>query len=315
VAHRPNTQRRLPVIKQTILAAAAAGLAGLASAQSSVTLYGVADVAVAKTTGVATRMYSSTTPNNGTSRWGMRGTEDLGGGLKAGFNLEAQVGMTDGSTATAYFARASNLTLGGDWGSIKAGRTLTPSYHGVMAWELTGAANYSVVNSQFGYGGLNSRHNSEFSYTSPSWGGLSVTVGHILAADNGNAAKSDINVMYRSGPLSAGLTYNRIDNKGKNMSLGGAYNFGSVKVAGSWQDATGAGLGKGFTLGATVPMGNLSLTVDLARDTRKKDTDAIIEAKYALSQRTRLYGVVVQNGAGKAAKSVNSTVVGIRHNF
>jgi predicted porin len=68
-------------------------------------------------------------------------------------------------------------------------------------------------------------------------------------------------------------------------------------------------------LGGTLPLGNLSLTLDVARDTRNKDTDTLLEAKYALSKRTSVYGVLLHNGAGKAAKSVNSTIVGLRHNF
>lgn len=302
-------------MKKTALALLAMSVSGLSAAQSTVTLYGVADVALSKTTGLATQLVSSTTQNNGTSRWGMRGTEDLGGGLKAGFNFESQVSLMDGATATAQFARAANMSLSGGFGSVKAGRSLTPSWYGTVAWELTGSANYAVVNSQFGYGGLNSRHNAEVSYTSPNWGGLNVTVGHLFAANNGNVAKNDVNLIYRAGPLSAALVYNKLDNKGKNLSLGAAYNFGSFKLAGSLQDATGAKLGKGFTVGGTLPLGKLSLTLDVARDTRNHDTDTLLEAKYALSKRTSVYGVLLHNGAGKAAKAVNSTTVGLRHNF
>lgn len=288
---------------------------GLASAQSSVTLYGVADIGLTKITGKTTQLISSGTQNNGTSRWGVRGSEDMGGGLKAGFNFEAQLSLLDGATAANQFARQANMSLGGGFGTLKAGRSLTPSWYGVMAWELTGSANYSVVNSQFGYGGVNSRHNAEVSYTSPNMGGLSVTVGHLFAPNNGNVAKNDINVMYKSGPLAASLVYNKLDNKGKNMALGASYNFGSFKLAGSWQDATGGALGKGFTLGGSVPVGAVTITVDLARDTQKKDTDAMLEVKYALSKRTSAYGVLLRNGAGKTATAVNSTMVGIRHNF
>lgn len=302
-------------MKKTALGLLAISACGLSAAQSTVTLYGVADVALSKTTGLATQLVSGATQNNGSSRWGMRGTEDLGGGLKAGFNFEAQVSLLNGAGGSNVFARAANMSLSGGFGTVKVGRTLTPSWHGSMAWELTSSANYSVVNSQFGYGGLNSRHDAEVSYTSPNWNGLSMTVGHIFAPNNNNVAKNDLNVIYRSGPLSAALVYNKLDNKGKNLSLGAAYNFGSFKLAGSLQDATGANLGKGFTVGGSLPLGNLSLTLDVARDTRNKDTNTLLEAKYALSKRTSVYGVLLHNGAGKAAQTVRSTVVGLRHNF
>ncbi len=303
------------MFKNITLAAVAMAACGMSAAQSSVTLYGVADVALAKTTGQSTQMASSSTLNNGTSRWGVRGVEDLGGGLKAGFNFEAQVSLANGAGASNMFSRAANMSLAGAWGSVKAGRSLTPSWYGTSAWELTGSANYAVVSSQFGYGGLNSRQNAEVSYTTPQWGGLSVTGGHVFAADNGNAGKKDLNVIYRSGPLSAAFVYNKLENKGKNLSLGASYHFGAFKLAGSLQDAMGANLGKGFTLGASAPLGKLTLTLDAARDTQKKDTDVLLEAKYALSKRTLFYGVLLHNGAGKAPQSVKSAAVGVRHNF
>lgn len=302
-------------MKKTTLVLWTMTLSGLSAAQPNVTLYGVADMALAKTTGRTPQFMSSATQNNGTSRWGLRGSEDLGGGLKAAFNLEAQVGLLDGAAASALFARQANMSLSGGFGTLKAGRSLTPSWYGTMAWELTSSANYAVVNSQFGYGGLNSRHNAEVSYTTPDWGGLRMTWGHVLAATNNGVAKNDVNVMYRAGPLSAALVYNKLDHTGKNLSLGAAYHFGSFKLAGSLQNATGAGLGKGFTLGGTLPLGPLSLTLDVARDTQKKDTDAVAEARYALSRRTTVYGVLLRNGAGKANQAVSSMAVGLRHNF
>jgi predicted porin len=302
-------------LMKSTLTLAALATAGLASAQSSVTLYGVADMSLAKVTGKDTQLTSSSTTNNGTSRWGMRGTEDLGGGLKAAFNFEAQVSLLDGATAAAMFARQANMSLSGGFGTLKAGRALTPSWYGTMAWELTNSANYAVVNSQFAYGGLNSRHNAEISYTTPKLGKFSATIGQVLAGNNGGVGKTDINVIYRDGPVAGSLVYNKLEGKGNNASLGGSYNFGSFKVAGSWQDATGAGLGKGFTLGGSMPLGKVTLTADFARDTQKKDTDSLLEVKYALSKRTSVYGVLLHNGAGKAKTSVSSTVVGLRHNF
>jgi predicted porin len=302
-------------LKLTAIALGALCGTQAAIAQSSVTLYGVADVALTKITGSQVRMISSGTQNNGTSRWGLRGSEDLGGGMKASFNLEAQVSLADGSTAASHFSRQANMSLSGGFGTLKAGRALTPSWYGVMAWELTGSANYAVVNSQFGYGGVNSRHNAELSYTSPKLGDFTVTVGHLLAPNNGNLAKNDLNVIYKSGPLAASLVYNKTEGSAKNLALGAAYDFGAVRLAGSWQDARGGGLGKGYTLGATVPVGALSVTFDMARDTTKGDTDSMLEVKYPLSKRTFLYGVVLHNGAGKAAAAVNSTVLGVRHNF
>lgn len=303
-------------MKKYLITLAAVAACGAASAQSSVNLYGVVDVSLGKTTGSTTQMYGSATPqNNATSRFGMRGREDLGDGLYAAFNFEAEVNPETGATAAATFARAANVTLGGSFGSFKAGRTTTPSYAGVAAWELSGTANYGAVNSQFVYAGQGSRNNSEFSYTSPNLSGLSATVGYVAKGDNANVSKTDLNVIYKNGPLAAALSYNKLDGKAKNYALGAAYDFGSFKLAGSLQDATGAAKGKGFTLGGTLPLGLVTLTADVARDTKNKDTDYLLEARYALSKRTFVYAAYLRNGKGKAATDVDSTMVGVRHNF
>lgn len=306
--------QRTPLLSSLVAFGVVTG-AGIASAQSTVAVYGVADVAVGKVTGQSTRLFSSATQNNGTSRWGLRGTEELGGGLKASFNLEAEVGMLNGAAAANLFARAANLSVSGGFGAVRAGRALTPSWTGVMAWELTASANYAVVNSQFGYGGAGSRDNAILSYTSPTWGGLSATVGHIFAGNNNNLAKTDLNLIYRSGPLAASLVYNKVENAKKNWAAGARYQFDGFALAGSVQDARGGARGKGFTLGGSMPLGAATVTLDLARDTVANDTDALLELKYPLSKRTMVYGVLLRNGAGKAATDVNSTVVGVRHNF
>lgn len=304
-------------MKKQALAAAtlsALTLGGVAHAQSSAVLYGVVDLALAKVTGKPVELAGAAPLTNGSSRWGLRGTEDLGGGLKASFNLEAQFDATTG-TGSAGFIRGSNVSLSGGFGSLKLGRSLTPSYWGVRAWELTSAANYNVVSSQFQYAGLNARNSGEISYTTPSFGGVTVSLGHVLKGNNGNVSKIDMNVVYKSGPLSAGLSYNKLSNKGSNQVMGVAYTFGGVKVAGSYHDVTEAGRGKGFTLGASANVGPVLVIADVARDTEKKDTDLLLEGRYPLSKRTMLYAAHTRNGKGKAAEDVDATMLGIRHNF
>ena len=78
-------------MKKTLIALAAVAATGAAFAQSTVTLYGVADVSVAKATGAKVAASASGLLNNGNSRLGVRGSEDLGGGMKANFNFQAGV--------------------------------------------------------------------------------------------------------------------------------------------------------------------------------------------------------------------------------
>lgn len=294
-------------------------LAGAAQAQSSVTLYGVADLALGHVTGSRTQLYGAAPQTNGSSRWGLRGREDLGAGQRVDFNFESEVRLTDGSGGgtggASSFARAANLSWTTPVGSLRLGRTLSPSYYAFTVWDLTQAANYNVVSSQFSYAGLGSRNSAEISVSTPVMAGLQATLGHVLAANNGQVAKNEFTLAYRQGPLAASLAYNKLDNTPKNLSLGAAYDLGAWRVAASLHDARGGGRGKGYTLGARYTTGPWSLTADLARDTTKHDTDALLEARYALSKRSFVYAAYVHNGQGKAARTVNTQLLGFRHNF
>lgn len=302
-------------MKKTLIALAA--LASTAAfAQSSVTLYGVADVALTKQTGVSAAVMSAGGLNNGTSRWGVRGTEDLGGGLKAGFNFEQGLSLGDGSISKAgggEFGRAAWMNLSGGFGDLRLGRSLSTNFYGVAAWELTGTANYSVVGSQFGFTG-NTRNSAQVMYTSPNFGGFTASFAHVLKGNNGDKAVNALNAIYNNGPIVAAFAYSKTKgNQDGYKSLGGAYNFGSFKVAASYQDPEGDA--KGFTLGGSVNAGPVVLTLDIARDTEAKDTNTLFEAKYPLSKRTFAYAAFVRDGKGKNAEATNNVGLGIRHNF
>ena len=113
-----------------------------AQTASSVTLYGIIDASVRTQTGL-TSTYARSTLNTTTvasgvgltSRWGLRGAEDLGGGLRATFNLESGINVDTGASAnaTTFFDRASVVGLAGDWGGVTLGRqnTLTADSAGV----------------------------------------------------------------------------------------------------------------------------------------------------------------------------------------
>ncbi|MEJ8859396.1 porin [Variovorax robiniae] len=135
-------------MKKSLVTLAALALTGAASAQSSVTLFGVVDAAVsgysnkAEDRNVATLLNpayinrgSVTTSrtvlsNSGynSSRLGFRGTEDLGGGLAASFWLEAPITNDDGAVGISSFIRRSTVSLSGGFGEIRLGRDYTPTF-------------------------------------------------------------------------------------------------------------------------------------------------------------------------------------------
>ena len=118
-------------MKKSLIALAVLAASGAAMAQSSVTLYGVADAGVTYLNG-ADNWSGVTSGNNLTSRLGFRGTEDLGGGLKANFVLEGGFNLDNGDGASGYagakagegfqFKRRSTVGLSGGFGEVRMGR-------------------------------------------------------------------------------------------------------------------------------------------------------------------------------------------------
>src|SRR5471032_3438114 len=129
--------------------AAAAG--GATHAQSNVQVYGLLDVGVETANNKSATGGSQTSVISGgmnTSRWGLRGTEDLGGGLKAIFNLEGGILMDTGASDGALFKRQAYVGLEGSYGRLVLGRSFTTVYDFVLPFDpLAYAPNYSWATS------------------------------------------------------------------------------------------------------------------------------------------------------------------------
>ncbi|MFD1711650.1 porin [Ottowia sp. GY511] len=314
-------------MKKSLIALAVVAASGAAMAQSSVTLYGVADAGVGKIkygsggdkpatdASNKTEFISGSLMNNGTSRLGVRGTEDLGGGLKAGFNFETGLDLDDGAAVGAFWARQANVWLGGNWGTVKLGRQFTPSYLTTASYELTGTANYSVLANTYNYAGVGSRANSAFAYVTPNFGGFSAAVAYVTKNDNAGRSVWDLGLMYNNGPIGAGISANKIKDGKTNYQAGAKYSFGNFAVAGSYTQASrGDARRRGFGLGASAGFGAFTVTVDVTRDMKnewsgKKYTNGVVEAKYALSKRTFVYGAFLR------LDKTNNYGIGVRHNF
>lgn len=316
-------------MKKSLIALAVLGASGFAMAQSSVTLYGVADAGIGKIEAGApagndasdkTEFISGSLMNNGNSRIGVRGVEDLGGGLKAGFNFESGLDLDNGNnlgSGGGFWGRAANLWLGGNWGTFKLGRQFTPSYLTTATYELTGTANYSVLANTYNYAGIGSRANSAFAYVTPSFGGFTGALAYVTKTDLGlPKAAWDLGLMYKNGPIGVGLSANKVANSKTNYQLGGKYNLGNFALAASYTQASDQAQlrRRGFGVGASANFGAFTATLDLTRDTKnewtgKKYTNGLVEAKYALSKRTFVYGAFLR------LDDTNNYGIGVRHNF
>lgn len=327
-------------MKKNLLALAALTLvSGAAFAQSSVTLYGVADVGIGKMSGQKTGMISGTDINHTTSYIGFRGIEDLGGGLKAGFRLEQYVNMENGATASENgfvgsetYGRAANLWLEGGFGQFKMGRFEAPSYNATLAWSIVGDANYLSALQRYAAVGRAVRTSSQFGYKTPVFGGFSAEVAFVAKGDrNDNKAKYDLNVIYDNGPISAGFAYNKIQDAKANYALGAKYNFGMFALSASYYDIrnlrkytlpVGASFKlAGYSIGGSVKFDNITLAIELQRQRKnevyyqnttrkfKKYTEGTLAATYALSKRTFIYADYLR------LENKNNYGVGIQHRF
>jgi predicted porin len=200
-------------MKKTLIALAAVAATGAAFAQSTVTLYGIADIGYATTTSKSTAGVTTAKTNGmvsgvqSGSRWGVRGTEDLGGGLKANFNFESAIGANDG-TGNNAFGRRSVVELEGGFGKVGLGRDYTPSFSLIGGTDVTGTD--AATTSDLYPAGV--RADNMFMYTSPSFGGVVAKAGLVsqksgTPADPAKTNGVDVSVSYSAGPLMVGAGF------------------------------------------------------------------------------------------------------------
>ncbi len=343
------------MMKKTLIAMAALA-ATSAFAQSSVTLYGRLDMGYALNTtttttpaGVATDTRNNGINNGGlsTNLWGMRGTEDLGGGLKANFVLEGDLTPDNGTAGGLTLARVSTLGLSGNFGTVNMGRNYTPLFWTITTNDLFSTTGAGTVNN-FPDG---ARFSDMISYSTPNTGGFVATA--MLGRNNTSttavattSGNTGLSARFDQGPLMVGAAYGRINGlaAGVNSVNNGtafvtSYNFGVAKLDGSYIRGTAQAntavntvtTNRETNLGLTMPVGATTLLVGLGRNTRQATTagvagaaqsgsDFVIGATYSLSKRTTAYvktGRYAQLGAvtGVNGTKTNTSAFGLRHTF
>ncbi len=323
-------------MKKSLIALAVLATTGAAMAQSNVTLYGRIDTSVGsnKVNGVSTtQMFSG---NLTSTRWGLRGSEDLGGGLKAIFGLEQGFDSSAGTQAAgSAFDRMSIVGLSGGFGTLKLGRHDT-SFDDIR--DLSVSSNlwdseFSATKIAYtaGVADYASRASNQIRYESPSFGGFSLGASYGL--DEDATVKADttaFNLRYRAGALDVGFGYqDQKANNRKYSTIGAAYNFGVARVSAGFNRAEirNGNEADGFAIGVNVPVGNLDFSVGYAYSkaettagaTAAKGTALSAGVTYAMSKRTRLYGALldgeVENGAGVKTLDRRMYSIGVRHDF
>ncbi|MBO1111907.1 porin [Bordetella petrii] len=249
-------------MKKTLLAAALlAGFAGVAQAETSVTLYGLIDTGIGynKVKGDGfdgSRIGMINGVQNG-SRWGLRGTEDLGDGLQAVFQLESGFNSGNGSSAQGgrLFGRQATIGLQSDsWGRLDFGRqtNITSKYFGSI--DPFGAG-FGQANIGMGISAANTvRWDNMVMYQTPSYSGFQFGVGYSFSVDDeaaddrvgfrtaDNVRGITTGLRYVNGPLNVALSYDQlnasnnqaqeqVDATPRSYGIGGSYDFEVVKLS------------------------------------------------------------------------------------
>ncbi|MBO9328435.1 porin [Achromobacter sp. HZ01] len=286
-------------MKKTILLAATAATLSTAAAhaETSVTLYGKIDTGIGfakvdgsytnPVTGVSSDFkasrFGATTGQTAGSRWGLRGKEDLGGGLYASFQLESGFDSTNGSSSQGgrLFGRNATIGLGSaDWGEFRLGRqynVATRMMAGMFGSNFGGG--FTQLNTGGGLGFSSSywvRYDNLALYESSSFGGgFRFSAGYAFNANDQTAAQTGFatadntraitsGLSYNNGPLMAFVSYEQLNPSNKLSSaqtsatpraytVGASYDFEALKIAAAYERATdGWFAGKGLPSGAAI---------------------------------------------------------------
>lgn len=334
--------------KTTITLAALALMAGAgpALAQSTVTLFGVIDLAARSVKNDARQ--SRLDPNGlQSSRLGVRGVEDLGGGLRAGFWLEGAIAADDGNASGFSWQRRSTVSLSGGFGEVRLGRDKTPSglnWDDLDPFRDTGMGASTRMATASGIlptGGAYTnftRANNVIAYFTP---GGTAFFGHAAVAAGegvlGNKYQG-LRVGYRQGALLASASYGQTQVTGnvdaKLLDVGATYDFTSFKLWGLYAKLDiGAAAHDNLLLGVSVPVGNFDLRGSY-QVMKGKESISNQEAKklalgasYSLSKRTAVYGTyakidntntnftVATGAALTRGKASTGYELGLRHAF
>ena len=295
-------------------------------AQSSVTLYGRVNTSVERQKDgdvTTTGMF------NNASRIGFKGVEDLGGGLKAGFQLEAGFASDTGAgtdwpglpPATGInFGRQSEVNLSGGFGMVRLGNFVPESYYATadfvsMHNHDTGSSSDQLYYDPVWFGGLGTKN--KVGYRSPSLGGLVIDAAvnlHEKAAGTNEKNGFDLAANYNLGALALGAGYSYV-NSNYQLGLRAAYTFGQFTVGGYYQRnkddnqwvSGGAGTRDNFRLSGMYTMGASEFHVNLGHASKWSNvpdsaaTQWTLGYNYNLSKRTKVYTYYTRINNGKNA--------------
>jgi predicted porin len=303
-----------------LLSALAAVAAPAAFAQSEVTLYGRVNLSLER------QKAGNVTQNvlqDNSSRWGIRGSEDLGGGLKAGFKLESGFDASTGKGGSALFGRHSEVNLSGNFGMLRMGNMLSEAY-------LATADYISMHNHDTGtsadalYAFPTIRDTNKIAYRTPGIGGFTAEVATSLAEKKPGKSSYDVAANYDGGPLQLGAGYNKKDDATQ-FALRGLYSWGAFtggayvqrdKNAWASGNRTTTRLSGMYQIGATELHANWGRAGSYSNVPNSSANQYTLGMNYNLSKRTKVYAFYTKVAdKGTIYGDFSSVAAGLRHNF
>lgn len=338
------------------------GATGVVQAQSTANVYGILDLSFgsfqyAGTDGSADNKSTAKVESGQmtTSFIGFKGTEDLGGGLKAFFTLESFMRMDTGASgrtsapiADVFWARAANVGLTGSFGKVVIGRMDNFLYQQALAFNpFGGSFGFSpTVRLTYGKWGPDkgdSGWGNSIAYYTPNLSGFTAAVQLQAGESQTESNSTGLMAGYANGPFAIGLGYQIAKsaeapkpdlNEGAKQTfglLGSSYDFGVVKLFGQYGQYKGTGFTaatdniktKLYQLGVSVPVStDGKVLASYGSQTREYTTGDVkheiltLAYDHNLSKRTDVYAVFMRDDDDRTGyKAGNTVAFGIRHRF
>lgn len=295
-------------MKKTLLAAALAlGFAGVAQAETSVTLYGILDGGIGyqqiKGDGFKTRKTGMINGVQSGNRWGLRGTEDMGNGLQAVFQVESGFDLSTGHQQQGgrLFGRHATLGLRSDaWGQLDIGRqtNIGSKYFGAIDPFAQG---FGQANIGTTFGSVNTvRWDNMVMYQTPNFSGFQFGVGYSFNTDGAQRSSLDVDGVY---------DLNESDRNRRGITAGIRYGNGPLAVALSYEQER---IGSASANGLTTPGDDVNVRawqLGAAYDFE------VVKVHAAFGQtRNGMFGAGIGSLDGEASVAVGGALDGLKYN-
>lgn len=299
--------------------------AGIASAQTTLTLYGVVDAGIAydKDVSANDKTWRLQSGQQSGSRLGFKGSEDLGGGLSAVFTLENGFNVDDGTMGQGgrLFGRQAWVGLNGGFGSVKLGRQQTPLYYALQTVDPFGINLAGNAQRIFGTGLYAvdplSRSDNTITYSLPNIAGFTGQLGYGFGEQTGDRSRlrqGEVGLSYVNGPINVQFAYHDANTftlpaaaavvgtgtvEYRTAFIGGTFDFGVAKAHLAFADSEAEAAAttadnRNWMVGVSAPVGPGTVLASYIRNDLRDLADGVsnqyaIGYTHALSKRTNLY--------------------------